>query len=175
MDRFNKKRGRGHGRDNWHSNKRQKFQNKGAPASPPSSKREPSLLEKLLSADIKREKSRLLQVFRFMLLNDFFKQWPEKPLEFPIITVKDDAAIGGEIAGETGPSLGRSDSPTDLATKKALTGGLISRKEPIVAEVDYESDKDDTFCANPPGNDTMGMADGTGEQFEESEEGEITD
>ncbi|XP_020253638.1 homeobox protein 5 isoform X2 [Asparagus officinalis] len=87
-DRFNKGRGRGNGRDNRHS-KRQKFQNKGASATPLPVKREPSLLEKLLSSDIRRDKSQLLQVFRFMVLNDFFKQWPDKPLEFPIINVKD--------------------------------------------------------------------------------------
>lgn len=46
------------------------------------SKREPTLLEKLLSREIKREKSHLLQVFRFMVNNSFFSEWPNKPLKF---------------------------------------------------------------------------------------------
>ncbi|KAK1374154.1 NUFIP1 domain-containing protein [Heracleum sosnowskyi] len=58
-------------------------------------KREPTLLQKLLSADIRRDRSRLLQVFRFMVMNSFFKDQPEKPLMFPTVIVKE--------TGEDGP------------------------------------------------------------------------
>ncbi|CAH8330045.1 unnamed protein product [Eruca vesicaria subsp. sativa] len=51
--------------------------------------REPTLLEKLLSADIKRDKIQLLQVFRFMVMNSFFKESPEQPLEFPVVMVEE--------------------------------------------------------------------------------------
>lgn len=51
--------------------------------------REPTLLEKLLSADIKREKSQLLQVFRFMVMNSFFKEFPEQPLKLPLVMVEE--------------------------------------------------------------------------------------
>lgn len=90
-DRFcNKhhKRGR-HGKDKWQA-KRQNSRNDSS-AAPVSivKRREPSLLQKLLSSDIKRDKSNLLQVFKFMVLNSFFEHWPEKPLEFPPVTVKD--------------------------------------------------------------------------------------
>jgi len=159
-NRFNKKRGRVRDRDNWRF-KRQKFNNKGAPTSPPSVKREPSLLEKLLSSDVKRGKSQLLQIFRFMVLNDFFKQLPGKPLEFPVITVTDDGC-GSEIVRDADPSLEGLDSPADEATEKALAEGIDSQKESCVAEeMENESDEEDTV--------------GFGEQFEESEEGGITD
>lgn len=52
-------------------------------------KREPSLLSKLLRSDIRRDKRSLLQVFRFMAMNSFFKDWPEKPLKFPQVAVWD--------------------------------------------------------------------------------------
>ncbi|PIN19132.1 hypothetical protein CDL12_08189 [Handroanthus impetiginosus] len=52
-------------------------------------KRESSLLKKLLSSDIKRDKKHLLQVFRFMVMNSFFESWPEKPLKFPVVIVKE--------------------------------------------------------------------------------------
>ncbi|TVU36587.1 hypothetical protein EJB05_18525, partial [Eragrostis curvula] len=49
--------------------------------------REPTLLQKLLSADIKRDRHRLLHTFKFMVMNNFFKDWPDKPLEFPSVKV----------------------------------------------------------------------------------------
>ncbi|KAK3000490.1 hypothetical protein RJ639_022529 [Escallonia herrerae] len=65
---------------------------------PAMNQREPTLLQKLLSADIRRDKSRLLQVFRFMVMNSFFKDWPEKPLRFPLVTVKENEVDGkGEL------------------------------------------------------------------------------
>ncbi|CAN4108550.1 unnamed protein product [Withania somnifera] len=53
------------------------------------SSREPTLLEKLLSSDIRRDKRRLLQVFRFMTMNSFFKDCPEKPLRFPQVLLRE--------------------------------------------------------------------------------------
>ncbi|CAO2197190.1 unnamed protein product [Urochloa humidicola] len=49
--------------------------------------REPTLLQKLLSADIKKDRHKLLHTFKFMALNNFFKDWPDKPLQFPIVKV----------------------------------------------------------------------------------------
>ncbi|CAN8300486.1 unnamed protein product [Cochlearia groenlandica] len=51
--------------------------------------RKPTLLEKLLSADIKRDKSQLLQVFRFMVMNSFLQESPEQPLKLPLVTVEE--------------------------------------------------------------------------------------
>ncbi|KAE8724320.1 Region-like protein isoform 2 [Hibiscus syriacus] len=71
-------------------------------------KRSPTLLQKLLSADIRKDKSRLLQVFRFMAMNSFFKDWPEKPLKFPVVIVKDGVSEGEII--EEKPLLGGEDN-----------------------------------------------------------------
>ncbi|KAH1055327.1 hypothetical protein J1N35_033392 [Gossypium stocksii] len=65
------------------------------------SKRSPTLLQKLLSADIRKDKSRLLQVFRFMVMNSFFKDWPEKPLKFPVVVVKDGVSEGEIVQEKT--------------------------------------------------------------------------
>uniref|UniRef100_A0A6N2M459 FMR1-interacting protein 1 conserved domain-containing protein n=1 Tax=Salix viminalis TaxID=40686 RepID=A0A6N2M459_SALVM len=72
--------------------------------------RKPTLLEKLLCADIRRDKHRLLQVFRFMVANSFFKDWSDKPLKFPSVVVKEDgceeepqeekSSLAGEEASE---------------------------------------------------------------------------
>lgn len=72
-------------------------------------KRSPTLLQKLLSADIRKDKSRLLQVFRFMVINSFFKDWPEKPLKFPLVVVKDGVSEGDEMVAEK-PLLVRKDN-----------------------------------------------------------------
>ncbi|KAG8078264.1 hypothetical protein GUJ93_ZPchr0007g3515 [Zizania palustris] len=49
--------------------------------------REPTLLQKLLSSDIKRDRHRLLHAFKFIVLNSFFSDYPDKPLDFPIVKV----------------------------------------------------------------------------------------
>ncbi|KAK9735053.1 hypothetical protein RND81_04G180800 [Saponaria officinalis] len=59
--------------------------------------KEPSLLEKLLSTDMKRDKSRLLQAFRFMVMNSFFTDpTEEKPLNFPKVIVEERGDGGNE-------------------------------------------------------------------------------
>ncbi|KAI3917020.1 hypothetical protein MKX01_003469 [Papaver californicum] len=63
--------------------KKQKVGNGQGSFAQPDMCREPTPLQKLLSADIKRDMSHLLQVFRFM------------PLEFPLVTI-----IGGESKGK---------------------------------------------------------------------------
>ncbi|GKU91462.1 hypothetical protein SLEP1_g5333 [Rubroshorea leprosula] len=64
---------------------------------PSFNQRKPTLLEKLLSADIRKDKSRLLQVFRFMVMNSFFKDWPEKSLKFPLVVVKESGYEGDKV------------------------------------------------------------------------------
>ncbi|WOL16198.1 hypothetical protein Cni_G24980 [Canna indica] len=97
------KRGR-HGQEKWQS-KRSKLRNDSSAVPAPIIKsREPTLLQKLLSSDIKRDNSKLLQVFRFMSLNSFFEHWPDKPLEFPSVTVKDMQSENG-TADEKVPDL----------------------------------------------------------------------
>ncbi|KZV35444.1 hypothetical protein F511_22660 [Dorcoceras hygrometricum] len=57
-------------------------------------KKDPSLLQKLLYSDIKRDKTYLLQIFRFMVMNSFFDDQPSKPLRFPVVIMKES---GDEI------------------------------------------------------------------------------
>ncbi|MCL7034013.1 hypothetical protein MKW94_016241 [Papaver nudicaule] len=87
---------------NRFSRKQQAGKEEGSAAQPDTC-REPTLLQKLLSADIKRERSHLLQVFRFMVINDFFKD-PEKPLEFPVVTVKGESK--GNISEDESSPIG---------------------------------------------------------------------
>ncbi|KAL4558756.1 hypothetical protein LXL04_036958 [Taraxacum kok-saghyz] len=69
--------------------------------------RDPSLLQKLLTRDIKRDQNHLLQVFRFMAVNSFFSGGPtDKCLRFPRVIVGPDVADcsvvgeGGDVAGD---------------------------------------------------------------------------
>ncbi|BFG20819.1 hypothetical protein CerSpe_070910 [Prunus speciosa] len=91
--------------------KRQKSHHKDSSNDPSFSKREPTLLQKLLSADIKRDRSRLLQVFRFMVTNSFFKDCPDKPLKFPTVAVKESGC--NENMAEELSSLAAKDASKD--------------------------------------------------------------
>lgn len=69
-----------------------------SPRTPPSlRKSEPTLLKKLLSRDIRRDKLRLLQVFRFMVMNSFFKGGPERPLKFPSVILSENGTEGSVL------------------------------------------------------------------------------
>ncbi|KAJ7948943.1 Nuclear fragile X mental retardation-interacting protein 1, conserved domain protein [Quillaja saponaria] len=81
------KRGRYDKRDRFA--KKQKLSRKDVSNDHTLNKRSPTLLQKLLSADIKKDKSCLLQVFRFMTMNSFFEDWPDKQLKYPSVVVKD--------------------------------------------------------------------------------------
>lgn len=93
-DRFTKKQGptdhdaSSANDQNRSSNKKQRLGNSNF--SSLNSKREPTLLQKLLGTDVRRDKAHLLQVFRFMVMNSYFKNWHEKqPLRFPNVVVKE--------------------------------------------------------------------------------------
>lgn len=72
--------------------KKQKLDDRNSPNTSSFNKKKPTLLQKLLSADIRKDKRHLLQVFRFMVMNSFFKDWPEKPLKFPLVLVKESGS-----------------------------------------------------------------------------------
>ncbi|KAH1204056.1 hypothetical protein GmHk_17G050118 [Glycine max] len=76
---------------------KQKFADKDFSESPSLKKRKPTLLQKLLSSDVKRDKSHLLQVLRFMVMNSFFRHIPDKALRYPSVEVKEK---GSEVSGE---------------------------------------------------------------------------
>ncbi|CAK7325135.1 unnamed protein product [Dovyalis caffra] len=114
--------------------------------------RKPSLLEKLLSADIRREKRHLLQVFRFMVANSFFKDWPDKPLRFPSVVVKEDgykdepveeksSLVGEEVSevrnNTTAENFGDGDDDDDEHDAQVEPGnGFVREKVVIVNQVD---------------------------------------
>ncbi|KAL6559344.1 hypothetical protein OROGR_004461 [Orobanche gracilis] len=84
--------------------------------------REPSLLKKLLSSHISRDKKHLMQVFRFMVMNTFFRNLPEKPLKFPVVVVKEAGDEG--LKGES--SNGGIEKIADITNKnetRVLFGG----------------------------------------------------
>ncbi|KAG0490417.1 hypothetical protein HPP92_007280 [Vanilla planifolia] len=91
-------------RSNNRRGKKLKRTNLSSPAHEPVvQKREPTLLRKLLNADIRGDRSRLLQAFRFMVLNSFFKDMQNTPLVFPLISAK-DAASQHEIVVQEKPT-----------------------------------------------------------------------
>ncbi|KAJ6844216.1 uncharacterized protein M6B38_291480 [Iris pallida] len=163
------------GRRKW-----QKAKNNAATASPSIVKRAPSLLQKLLTADIKRDKSRLLQVFRFMVLNDFFKNGPDMPLKFPVITAKGDAGFGVEVCGRKNQSSnGVEVEPAAVGVaKNEAAGEISSQKEPDVAyEVQFGFGTDDNNdIADEETVHLVENEDGKRAALNEiSEEGEIID
>ncbi|XVF41017.1 hypothetical protein PTKIN_Ptkin01aG0246700 [Pterospermum kingtungense] len=102
-------------------------------------KRSPTLLQKLLSADIRKDKNRLLQVFRFMVINSFFKDWPENPLEFPLVVVKDGVSEG-EIVQEQ-PLLVGKDNIEDR--NKTMIQGVDGDSEHKNKDGDSGGDRSD--------------------------------
>ncbi|KAL1197822.1 hypothetical protein V5N11_009390 [Cardamine amara subsp. amara] len=84
-NRYNKRRHGGKDK----SSKKPRLEDKNSSQESCVTTRKPTLLEKLLSADIKREKSQLLQALRFMVINSFLKESPEQPLKLPLITVEE--------------------------------------------------------------------------------------
>ncbi|MQM00904.1 hypothetical protein Taro_033644 [Colocasia esculenta] len=107
------KRGR-HGREKWQS-RRQKSRDEASPVTVPT-KREPTLLQRLLSSEIKRDRSQLLQALRFMTLNSFFEHWPDKALVYSQVTVKDD---GCQVVYAKGTSSHGQGSTISGASKKS--------------------------------------------------------
>lgn len=154
-------RGRGRGRDNkrQRSDDREDFQSKrprernnnsrrhdgGAMAK----SREPTLLQKLLNSDIKRDRHRLLHTFKFMALNNFFKDWPAKPLEFPIVKV-DQIELESDIDEEDSD-----DDLPDAETAKDCSLGLKGNgDQPESSSSDEEDESEDDDEADDKGADT---------------------
>ncbi|MCD9643051.1 hypothetical protein HAX54_030157 [Datura stramonium] len=88
------------------------------------SAREPTLLQKLLSSDIRRDKRRLLQVFRFMTMNSFFKDQPEKPLRFPRVLLKEtgeEIEAAEEIYDAIDTTISKSSDDSDNGDEDNIT------------------------------------------------------
>lgn len=68
------------------------------------SAKKPTLLEKLHEPEIMRDKSRVLQVLKFMALNNFFEQ-PNEPLKFPVVMLEGKENDGGQSESEGGDEV----------------------------------------------------------------------
>ncbi|CAA7406139.1 unnamed protein product [Spirodela intermedia] len=124
----NKRGKRGRGSDKWQS-KKQRTRN-GPPPPPPA---EPTLLQKLLNSEIKRDRSRLLQAFRFMAMNAFFDHWPSKSLEYPLVTVGASGGIEGSGGERTQlPATAEGAAPAECSDESDCVtdgGGAMEEEE----------------------------------------------
>ena len=118
--------------------KKQKLTDKDSSNSPCLKKKTPTLLQKLLSADIKRDKSHLLQVFRFMAMNSFFTDYPDKPLTYPSVIVKETGLEGAE-----GKSVHTEKDVAECCTETTV------QKVGNCNNDDTEEDSDNADHANP--------------------------
>jgi cleavage and polyadenylation specificity factor subunit 4 len=101
--------------------------------------REPTLLQKLLSSDVKRDRHRLLHTFKFMVLNNFFSDYPDKPLEFPSVKVNQ---IESNIAEEDLDDLMNSETAKDSILDLKENGDQKDSSS-IDGESDLDDDNDD--------------------------------
>ncbi|XP_021669746.2 uncharacterized protein LOC110657013 isoform X2 [Hevea brasiliensis] len=126
---LNKRDRRGRYNRNDRLAKQQTLANKDSSNMSSFNERKPTLLQKLLSADIRKDKHHLLQVFRLMVANSFFDDWPEKPLKFPLVVVKE---------------YGREDDE-QVAENSSITGKVVNevRKKTIAENIDHVGADDD--------------------------------
>ncbi|XP_027331702.1 uncharacterized protein LOC113847055 [Abrus precatorius] len=156
--------------------KKQKFADKDFSENPSSKKRKPTLLQKLLSADIKRDKSYLFQVFRFMVMNSFFKHCPEKPLRYPSVLIEENGSEGG---GEgkylhTGQDVLK---PENESTVQKIVNHNNDKGRDSEDE-DSDDDDNDTVIDNDPHKEPSSLVErncdnGEGIEGSDEEEGEI--
>lgn len=119
--------------------KKQKLRDNDSPTMPYLNKKQPTLLQRLLSADIRRDKHRLLQVFRFMVMNSFFKDLPEKPLRFPLVRVNNNTSEGEVVEGKLpSPGNGVSEARDKTASGETESGDYPNDE----GGADYECEHD---------------------------------
>lgn len=144
---------------------------------PPLNKRKQTLLEKLLSTDMKRDKRHLLQVFRFMTINSFFKDWPEKPLKYPLVVIK-ETGCQGEVVNLKSSPTGEGVSQGSEKTTAEESSILDESKKTIAKESSFvDADVSDNV-SDVQAKETahFGMVQGCSDEIEKSEEeGEIID
>ncbi|KAK7321681.1 hypothetical protein VNO77_32545 [Canavalia gladiata] len=156
--------------------KKQKFAGKDSLESP-SKKRKPTLLQKLLSGDIKRDKSHLFQVFRFMVMNSFFKHCPDKPLRYPSVVVRENGSEGDEGKYlHTGKDVLKGEN--DITVPKIVNHNKDNGHEHDSEDEDSDDDENDSIIENNPHKEPSSMVkkhcdNGEGIVRSDEEEGEI--
>ncbi|XP_027927705.1 uncharacterized protein LOC114184593 isoform X1 [Vigna unguiculata] len=126
-------------------------------------KRKPTLLQKLLSANISKDKSHLFQVFRFMVINSFFKHCPDKPLRYPSVMVKENGSEVDTIKDV--PKRGN-----EGAVKKIVS--LNNDDDHNSEDEDSDVDENDSTVHNNP-HETLFSLVKEGFEKSDEEEGEI--
>ncbi|KAJ4720500.1 Nuclear fragile X mental retardation-interacting protein 1, conserved domain protein [Melia azedarach] len=177
------KRGRYNRREQFA--KKQKLEDNDSSKTSSFNKRKPTLLQKLLSTDIKRDKSRLLQAFRFMVMNSFFKDWPEKPLKFPSVIVKESGVAGKLIEDKSllvGKDVSEGSSRTTVENfDHAGDGNDNENEEKWNHNIQVSDDENDNNDEDDENDEQMNFYVGgkgsVGEENDraEEEEGEIVD
>jgi cleavage and polyadenylation specificity factor subunit 4 len=129
--------------------------------------REPTLFQKLVSSDIKRDRHRLLHTFKFMAQNNFFKDWPDKPLEYPSVKVNQVELEIDDIAAED-----LDDDLPDAETAKDVSADLkengdeqdpVSSDEEAGSKDEDESDEEEGEVVEE--DDDAGECDASEEEF----------
>lgn len=103
--------------------------------SPKPKQREPSLLQKLLTRDIKRDKTHLLQVFRFIAINSFFTH---EPLRFPTVIVREtNADVALETTSSSSSVFNVSEKAVDVNCNDGKCNGeaLLEKPEEEEGEI----------------------------------------
>lgn len=129
--------------------------------------REPTLLHKLLSSDIKRDRHRLLHTFKFMALNNFFKDWPDKPLQFPIVKVN-QIEIEDDVATGNLDDLENDEMAED--SRIDTTGNGVRKELSSIDEETGIADSDEEDGASADSSDEDGVGDADEEQSDEAED-----
>jgi cleavage and polyadenylation specificity factor subunit 4 len=129
--------------------------------------REPTLLHKLLSSDIKRDRHRLLHTFKFMALNNFFKDWPDKPLQFPIVKVN-QIEIEDDVATGNLDDLENDEMAED--SRIDTTGNGVRKELSSIDEETGIADSDEEDGASADSSDEDGVEDADEEQSDEAED-----
>ncbi|XP_057724330.1 uncharacterized protein LOC130940251 [Arachis stenosperma] len=154
--------------------KKQKFTDKDSLEQRPSiTKKKPTLLQKLLSADIKKDRSHLIQAFRFMVTNSFFKYYPDKPLIYPSVVVKETGSEGN--AGEKHLHAGKDvlDHENKKTVKKIVNDDI---NDVHFSEEEKSDDDDYENLQKEPSSLVQRQRDnGIGIEKCDEEEGEIID
>ncbi|KAJ7982033.1 Nuclear fragile X mental retardation-interacting protein 1, conserved domain protein [Quillaja saponaria] len=151
--------------------KKQRLSVKDLSEGPTLNKRDPTLLQKLLSADIRRDKSCLLQVLRFMTMNSFFEGWPDKPLQYPSVVVKD---IGDE-GNDKNKYIESRKNVCETMLDNDNIGNYVGKDKDEDGNEDNDCDED--IAQDDEESYTINRECGNGKGIEEpdEEEGEIID
>lgn len=95
-------------------------------------KRPPTLLSKLLESSILRDKSYILQCFRYFVNNNFLVDWPNQPAKVSDLDVEEDTSCENNSDNSDGEVV---EEPDVLAADSAIINCLLSERPEVLADV----------------------------------------